>query len=71
MSKQQSSEDAGDLSKIYKIIRSVNYLNRIVFQPDDYVLGTKKGGFKSIERPGYSRDAKEEVVDVTDDVHDA
>ena len=34
------TEEGEDLRKINKIIMTVNYLNRIIFKPDDYLLGT-------------------------------
>ena len=32
----------GDLTMLYRVIKTVNYLNRLIFDPQDYFLGSKK-----------------------------
>ena len=34
-------EDGADWSQIHRVIKTVNYLNRLMFEPDDYLLGTR------------------------------
>ena len=41
MSQQEDYGNMGrDMTQIIKIIRSVNFLNRIILKPDFYILGT-------------------------------
>ena len=41
MSQQEDQGNVGrDMTQIIKIIRSVNFLNRIILKPDFYILGT-------------------------------
>ena len=34
-------EEGEEWSHIFRVIKTVNYMNRLLFEPDDYLLGTK------------------------------
>ena len=34
-------EDGEDWTHIYRVIKTVNYMNRLMFEPDDYLISTK------------------------------
>jgi hypothetical protein len=34
--------ESGDLTMLHRVIKTVNYMNRLIFDPQDYLLGSKK-----------------------------
>lgn len=55
-------EDGQDMSQIYEVIRTVNFLNRLIFKPDHYTLAAQHAGeqpdFTELERDNYSEGNK-------------